>query len=863
MSNTPIFIVGQRWVSTTEPELGLGKIVSADRRFVEVAFAGNDCTRKYGAGSAPLRRVIFKPGDAIRIAAGENLRIMSVAEADSRGKVTYICGGTRVPEDAVVAASSGAPVPLERLLSGITDRCEDFGLRVRLVDLRAKVVQSPVRGFCGGRIELLPHQLHIASEVSERRRIRVLLADETGLGKTIEACFILHRLFLTGRVRRCLICVPESLVHQWFVELLRRFNLMFRLFTNELFESVKDGSNPFLNDQTGIASVTLLANDDRLCEAAVSAGWDLLIVDEAHHLREGGREYECIRRLAEKSQGLILLTATPEHSGGREQFFRLLDGLGVGRAMFRNSRREIAGFPRRIVHIVPLRGDHATILMVNNEYKNIASNIAPVPSPLSKGNPRVAWIVDLIRNASTEKFLIICARKEKAIALRDAILESLKVDIALFHEDMTLLQRDRNAAWFTEKNGARLCIASEIGSEGRNFQCCRNLVLFDLPLEPEVLEQRIGRLDRIGQGPLIHLFVPFIAGTHEETICRWYHEGMGMFEKNVPAAAMTGEAARESLTAILKSDCAEPDKAQELVGESSRLCREFSEKLREDCELSPEKTRFDTKRAEEIKKAVLQVQEKRISARIMEPLFKHYGVATEDADNGKQLLLTEYVTDRRFPLPRQERPLVTYDREIALLREDIEFISIDHPMVTDALDLFLSSDFGTSVFALAEIPGTRGPLLESLYVLECGAPENLNAARFLPPTPIRVVVDSEGRDVTGKFPCELVSGACRDASPQMLQSAMESVEEYVPPMLQAAETLAERAAKPIIDHALHEMQEALDAELERLRILRSRDRTIIDMEAELCAQEKSALEKHLAGARIRLDSIRVIWSGRA
>jgi ATP-dependent helicase HepA len=424
---------------------------------------------------------------------------------------------------------------------------------------------------------------------------------------------------------------------------------------------------------------------------------------------------------------------------------------------------------------------------------------------------------------------------------------------------MTLLQRDRNAAWFTEKNGARALISSEIGSEGRNFQCCKNLVLFDVPLEPEVLEQRIGRLDRIGQGSVIHIFVPCAFDTHEETLCRWYHEGLNMFEKNVPAAGITGETVRDALFTLIKSDFSTPETIEPLVRETARLCAEFSKTLLDGADLLPEITPFEPDRALEIKNAILVTQEKKTAAAVMELLFKHYGVLSEDADNGKRLLLTEYVTDRRFPLPRQERPLITYDREIALLREDIEFISIDHPMVTDALDLFLSSDFGTSVFARGGGIGKNGLILEALFALECIAPEDINAARFLPPTPVRVVVDKSGADITGTCPCIGLNKACTDVSGDTLQSILPVLTESVPRMQQAAQSLAEQASQPLIEQSLAAMRKNLDGELDRLRSVRSKDRSFLEGEIERCAQEKAALEEHVAGARVRLDSIRVIF----
>ena len=101
---------------------------------------------------------------------------------------------------------------------------------------------------------------------------------------------------------------------------------------------------------------------------------------------------------------------------------------------------------------------------------------------------------------------------------------------------MTLLQRDRSAAYFSEDDGARILICSEIGSEGRNFQFAHHLVLYDLPENPELLEQRIGRLDRIGQSETIKIHVPYIEAEREEQLARWYHDGLDAFEHSLHGA---------------------------------------------------------------------------------------------------------------------------------------------------------------------------------------------------------------------------------------------------------------------------------------------------------------------------------------
>ena len=220
--------------------------------------------------------------------------------------------------------------PEERLFGGKLDDHGDFDLRGEALRRRAEMRRSPVRGLAGARMDLIPHQLFIADEVANRPRPRVLLADQVGLGKTIEACLILHRLILTGRAERVLILVPEPLVHQWFVELLRRFQLSFSLYDEERCEAIEygdPGCNPFLDSQWVLAAVDFLAGSEERAAQVLEAGWDVLVVDEAHHLEwspeAAGPAYELVRGLAETTEGLLLLTATPQQLGPEGHFARL------------------------------------------------------------------------------------------------------------------------------------------------------------------------------------------------------------------------------------------------------------------------------------------------------------------------------------------------------------------------------------------------------------------------------------------------------------------------------------------------------------------------------------------------------------
>ena len=243
------FSPGQRWISETEPELGLGTILDVSERQVRLVFPGSEDIRCYAADSAPIRRVAFQVGDTVLARDGASITVESLETVD--GCIIYHGDGQRLPEGDLSDAIS-FDKPDERLRRSQFDSSALFDLRAEALRHQHETRKSRVRGFVGGRVDLIKHQFYIAHDVANRYAPRVLLADEVGLGKTIEAGLILHRLLLSGRAARVLILVPESLVHQWFVEMYRRFNLWFNIFDEERCVAISENNpdaNPFLDDQ--------------------------------------------------------------------------------------------------------------------------------------------------------------------------------------------------------------------------------------------------------------------------------------------------------------------------------------------------------------------------------------------------------------------------------------------------------------------------------------------------------------------------------------------------------------------------------------------------------------------------------------
>ncbi len=927
------FCIGQRWVSETEPELGLGKVTSCDNRYVEIEFSAHKSTRKYAASSAPLRRITFRAGEMIEDKEGKKHRIVEVNELPN-GFIQYQCEDALISEDQISDTVSFS-APDKRLLAGIVDTPSAFNLRFEMLQHQAAIRNSNVRGFVGGRVDLIEHQLFIAENASKRRCPRVLLSDETGLGKTIEACLVIHRLLITGRALRVLILVPHTLVHQWFVELLRKFNHNFRIFTPE-FGADAQRENPFTEEQQFICSIDLLLSKPVFSLAAVNAQWDLVVVDEAHHLRLNSPSFALLKELSAKTDGLILLSATPEQYGRKDHFSRLqlldpqryttyenylkeikrlqllsdyidkwinvhginldtvspddiqivlpekiaelipamdesrvriksltlaqlIDIYAVGRVQYRNTRKTIKGFPKRKVNLIALEAEsHCKERLKKEIAKDISDSFQHCT--IENDDPRILAIVKLLKNLPDTKFLIICTSKEKAIDIQQALQKHLAIDIALFHEEMTLIQADRNAAWFAEKAGARVMISSDIGSEGRNLQFCSHLILFDLPFNPELLEQRIGRLDRIGQLNQINLYIPYILNSAQHILCRWYHQGVDALANNVAAAAAVFEEMQPKLKSLLlmSGDTADEKKVDQIIEETQDRCRKLTEELFSKRDRLLELASFQPKTARELVNEIQYEDAHTRAQSVMDKLLLHYGVAVEDAGENRWALVTEYVTDHAFPLPRQERPVITYDRKTALFRDDIEFLTIDHPMVTGALDLFLSSEYGSSAFALWPDPKRKELVLECVYILECISSAQFNSDRFLPPIPLRVAVNHLGKEVTADYLVARTSGVLKKGSIKPLLSNREFSTVLIPSMLETSSIIAQKKMRPYIENAITEMKQFYDAEANRLKRLSDLGAQITEEEFQQIEEESAQLTRTFNNARLRLDSVCLI-----
>jgi ATP-dependent helicase HepA len=434
------------------------------------------------------------------------------------------------------------------------------------------------------------------------------------------------------------------------------------------------------------------------------------------------------------------------------------------------------------------------------------------------------------------------------------LLREIKIAAGLFHEGLTLLQRDRNAAYFAEEDGARILICSEIGSEGRNFQFVQNLVLFDLPENPELLEQRIGRLDRIGQTSTIRIHVPYVKGTESEVLARWYHEGLDAFQRIPHGAAELARELAEELAGLMETFDAAALK--QLIQRTRKQYAKVAKKLERGHDRLLDLNSCKPGEAEETIRQIRELDGDLQFEEFLLNLLDHFGVHVEELGNRSYLLHPGNLSTEAFPSLPETGMSATFSRVRALSREDLGFLTRDHPLVRGALDLLLGSESGNAAFGVWKTPGNEAVLLEIYAVVECIAPEALHVDRFLPATPVRIVVDHALNDNCG-YPA-YAAARLEEGDVMRLLDKVVMKKKILPAMIEKALELAGARMRSITEAARTAMTRQLQDEIERLEDLRAINDHVRLSEIDAAKLEKSELESALATARIRLDAMRLV-----
>jgi len=721
-------------------DLGVGRVAALEGRNVVVEFADTNTVLRFGAATDAL--------------------------------VPWDERGLPAPDDS----------PVERLALGDVGSLDAFSVRLDAMHLAASRASDDLGSFLGGRIRLFPHQLDVALKATRQDPVRWLLADEVGLGKTVEACLIGNHLIRTRRTERTLVVAPETLTVQWLGELWRKYHQVFVLLDEPRLADVERdfgaGFNPFdVHRQAVIGLDTLIARP-KLTEQAVAAGIDLLIVDEAHHLRRpaghpGDPAYRAIAPIAALKRHVLLLSATPMEDDAHG-FFRLLQLLrpeefpedqGFEERLAKRQRlpacasstrrADIGGLPPRLGVPVDLPNDpgwknlallermlrarpapHAVARrekarLLRAALSSGASLLAKLPRDEHEArrlaeawlaaDPRISWLAKEAQGwkARGEKTLVFAAERETVEHLRTELSRRVQLRTGVFHEDLSPGQRDIEVAQFRLSSGPSLLLATECGGEGRNFEFCHRIVLFDLPWAATAVEQRIGRLDRIGRDKPVEIdYVRPPEGLGAAIAALF--ESIGIFRE--PLGGIDRELRRVERVieeaALSDVETISPT----LFEDAAREAGEARDRVRS---AAYHELYRDPFRAADAGKILARIPAdvEELTEDVVLGACGQLGLRVEEHRHGRvhSILFGNHARVDSLPgVPGGSNFLGTFDREEAVADESIDFYASGHPLVEGLLAEIDDGPMGRTAILHVDANGASGLGLLALYRTERG-----------------------------------------------------------------------------------------------------------------------------------------------
>ncbi len=755
------------------PELGIGRVTGLEARALLVTFPRSGATLRLAANTDALEPVDLSPGRPVRIIDTQEHSTIVGRLAD--GTLQLANGRTASSHALWPVELEGAL--LERLALGDLDDLEDFVTRLDILRLLALREADGLGSFLGGRVRLFPHQLHVAERATASDPVRWLLADEVGLGKTIEAALILNRLVHAGKVERCLVVAPDVLTVQWLGELWRKYHQVFTLLdAQRLADVARDFGpdfNPFDVHRRAVIALEMLTERPQLTDLAVRAGIDLLVVDEAQRLRRppghpGDPAWRAIAPIAGLGRHVLLLSATPLEDDAHG-FFRMLQllrpdefpedvsfearlaqGTPLPPCTSSTRRADIGGLPPRIgrpiaidppskwqlraavetaVREMPAPHAIARRQKIDRVRRALASGAALAAAlgsddrglrqqadAIDASDPRVEWLASQTPRwrDSREKTLVFVAHRETLEMLRTALSHRAQLATAVFHEDLSPAQRDTEVARFREPEGPSLLVSTESGGEGRNFEFCHRLVLFDLPWKPSVVEQRIGRLDRIGRRiPVEIVYFRPPAGIGSDVVRLF--ETLGLFRE--PLAGLEPELAHVDGAldeiALDPSGSLSAERFETLVGEAHAARTRIREAAYQQLHRDPYRA--------DMAAGILARVPAELDALNQEVVITAcIGLGfTIEHPRGRRVFAIELgnnaLVDNLPGVSGGSSYVGTFDREEAVEKETIDFFASGHPLVEGIFAYFEDSPLGRVVRFEVEIGGEHGAGLVAVY----------------------------------------------------------------------------------------------------------------------------------------------------
>ena len=832
-------------------------------------------------------------GVGIVLEVGEDARRLAVRFAGREG-VTVVSGRDKaliaVPDETPLDQPAGGL--LDRLASGDAGPAAAFALRTRVVRLEAMRRADSLGALLSSRVHVLPHQVGAAGRILADRSPRFVLADEVGLGKTIEAGLVFAGLRQLGLAERVLVVVPEHLAFQWMAELFHKFNALFTLLGPDRIAALGGPEAALSQSKLAILSQEQLASDPAIASAAAGQAFDLIVVDEAHHLADD-RLFGAVAPMARASFGLLLLTATPVRLDPRE-YFRLLSLVEtVPTSTLEDflarleSHEAYAAVARDL-----LAGGKVEDALSRLRELSPGDDAFAVPAGKKKGPSRAAVLEHLasryglssrlIRNRRVkvgaftrrvlrredvpgggkieavaalcgrlarqgEKVLVFGGDLDRLRELQARIAARERLEALLYDDAPSLEARDRLVARFRDREGPMLLLSGESGGEGRNFQFASHLVCLDLPDSPLTLEQRIGRLDRLGQSRPVEIHVLPEPG-EEAFLADLYEKEIGIFEEpvggldtvlaSVPEElaalrARRTEKARQAFRRGIAARVAEGRRAQHegydplldvrsaSIPELTALVSAAFARMGEDPpgdgeEIGTSLSTLSRWLEEELEELVVDAG-RRVGMDVDTDENVHPFEAAFTFGSGMRIEALP-----GMEMPAEERTLLgSFWRETAVVREELEWFATGHRLAEALLELARDGEAGRTAF----LQSRAAPRSGGLYLrwkLRWPTPADLapgarvpsrQAARYLDESPVSLLVDMGSAHAVvdgGASRLEESIDRARDAKGAPPPS------EAIEPAAAAAEKGARAELSRRVERAVKKLAAHADAEEERL-----------------------------------------------
>ena len=990
---------GQKVVHTAQPGWGVGEILRVDEDHpprLLVRWAGQQQPVLVSARDPALRRHRF-PAGATALYRGQKVRIAGDGPLGRYRAMDENGAALSLREQDLVALPPKAD-PLDRLAEGRWGDVASFELRGEALALDRERRAEALAALFGSRVLVLPHQVSVVQRVLAAREPRFVLADEVGLGKTIEAGLVFAALHQAGLVKRCLVLAPAHLTLQWLAELFHKFNRLFTLLDAERYNAAREDDpeqSPWAQFPLVVASHELVRGESHAEEAA-AAGFDLVIVDEAHHLT-GEKLHDAVQAIARRSWGALLLTATPLQLGARE-YFRLLklvdpasaetereferrlaaqgklagelrallegdasaaarvkaafpddaelqalngdpllahlaENYSLSARLIRNRRASVGGFHERrlrVVDVPPAPAERALEADVTSALRRAnAAGTLPSGAPLAGllrrigsspeslaaaldarperelnalaararalgGGAKLDAFLALLKTLGKEKVLVFAEARETIEALRTR-LAGAGVEALAYHGDLSALDRDRAVARFRDPDGPRLLLSTELGGEGRNFQFCHVLVHYDLAWSPAAIEQRIGRLDRVGQLAPIDLYVLREPGSLSEHVLTLLASAVRVFEETVGGLDPVLEQVEPELCRLALDGGGWDDYAAALA---TRV-REARDEVKRSYDPLLDRRSFDRAAVRELAehaaarlgvgrlpdelgpalRAVADEVEDRCERATLAAAHRVGLGADDDVDVHEGQVAFNVGAELKvdalagFDLSQERVVLGTFRREVAVQAEELDYFATGHPLVDALLAWVRDGDLGRAAVARASRLGSGAAML-ARYAPRLPEPADLAAGARVPSRRAERYLDVDGFAIAVRLEPSgaRVDQALGDALAAALLDDLPAPNRTTPEPFRAALDALSRAADA---EALRRFQSARADALERLAADRDAAAARLARNlahagarpariAELVAAEKAPYDEAAAAllaASLELDAAAVVQLG--